>query len=455
MSQRSKIATLYLLAFAVDLANMFIFNAALLTMQLEMQASVTQLAWVGTVYMLGLTVAIPVGSWLAHSFGQRRIFLISLLVVSLAGIGGALAINIEMVLTSRLLQGLGGGLLVPVGQAMAYRAYPREDRAHLTSVVMMVALLVPALSPAISGFAVDHASWRWLFVGVSVIVLGIASLALAWMPGETEEKAQRPFDLVGFLLSTVALFSLPIGLSLFAEGERMLTGALMLGVAVVAAAGYMHFALRSRAPLLDLRLLSNEMLRVGSIIYLCIPGVFTGANIVAALYLQSRIGLTATETGSMMIPWALMSFLAILTTRQVYPVRGPRVLFLTGMVLESAGLLLMAAPVADVSAATLAAFAAMGFGASLCTSAAQTAAFVSVPSARLGEASALWNINRQISFSFGSSVMGSLLGLLMATGLAGSDDAPYRWTFVAAALLTLIPLPLVLRLKAAAVNRAA
>ncbi|MCY1235880.1 drug resistance MFS transporter, drug:H+ antiporter-2 (14 Spanner) (DHA2) family [compost metagenome] len=90
---------------------------------------------------------------------------------------------------------------MPVGQSMAYRAYPPEDRAHLTAVVMTVALLMPALSPAIGGLAADHVSWRWVFVGIAPLAAAIAALALAWAPVDRLAEAKPALDIPGFLLS--------------------------------------------------------------------------------------------------------------------------------------------------------------------------------------------------------------------------------------------------------------
>ncbi|MFS8047748.1 MFS transporter [Rhizobium sp. BR 314] len=447
MSVRSRIATLYLLGFAVDLANMFIFNAALPALQRELDASVAQLAWVGTIYMLGLTVAIPVGSWLARRVGERRVFISSLLVVAAGGIGGGTATGIAALLAWRLVQGLGGGLLVPVGQSMAYRAYPPQDRAHLTAVVMTVALLVPALSPAIGGIAVDHLSWRWVFICIAPLAAAIAALTLVWAPTDRPSESRPALDIAGFLLSAITLFCLPLGLTLISQAGSAPHAAVALAVAIAAGAAYVHHALRSREPLLDLRLLSDPMLRTGSIIYLCVPGVFTGVNLVASLYLQNRLGLTATETGMLMLPWAGASFVAIMSTRRLFASQGPRPLFLAGIVVTSLGVLLLATPFAGLPMVRILSFAAMGFGASLCTSTAQTAAFTSVRTDRMAEASALWNINRQLSFSLGASMLGGLLGLLLAGSDNAGDPAPYRYCFVIAALLIVLPLPFVLRLQ--------
>lgn len=447
LSARARIATLYLLGFAVDLANMFIFNAALPALQRELGASVAELAWVGTIYMLGLTVAIPLGSWLARRIGERRVFVASLLIVAAGGIGGGMASGIVTLLAWRLVQGLGGGLLVPVGQSMAYRAYPPEHRAHLTAVVMTVALLVPALSPAIGGIAADHVSWRWVFIGIAPPAVAIAGLTLVWAPIDRLAGVKPALDIRGFLLSAITLFCLPLGLTLISQRGSAFQAMIILVLAVVAGAAYVRHALRSREPLLDLRLLSDRMLRTGSIIYLCVPGVFTGVNLIASLYFQDRLGLTATQTGMMMLPWAGASFVAIMSTRKLFASRGPRPLFLVGMAVTSASVLLLATPFVAQLPIRIASFIAMGFGASLCTSTAQTAAFTSVHTERMAEASALWNINRQLSFSLGGSVFGGLLGLFLATNGGAGTAIPYRICFVIASILMLLPLPFVLRLR--------
>ena len=193
MTDRSKIAAVYLLGFAIDLANMFVINAAYPTIQRELHASIAQLAWIGNTYVLGLTVVIPLGTWLARRFGERRLLIASLLLFALGSLGVGLSASIGALLAWRLIQGLGGGLLIPVGQTMAYRAYPPDARAHLTSIVMMVALLVPALSPALGGVVVDRVSWRAIFFGMLPLAAVTSMLAFAWLPAE-DRKSTRAFQ---------------------------------------------------------------------------------------------------------------------------------------------------------------------------------------------------------------------------------------------------------------------
>lgn len=447
MSTRSKIAALYLFGFALDVASMFVLNAALPALRRELDATVAQTAWIGTLHVLGLTVAIPLGGWLAQRFGERRVFVASLAVACVGALGAALASSVGTLLALRFLQGLGGGLLVPVGQAMAYRAYPPEDRAGLTTVVMIAGLLVPACSPAIGGAVADLVSWRWIFGGLALISIAAAGLALAWLPHDRiAANAGGRFDRVGFLLGTAFLSCLPLGLTLAGERKALGMAGGLLVVAASSGAAYVRHARRTPDPILRLDLLDAPMLRAGSLIYLCVPGVFTGVNLVASLYLQDELGLSATGTGMLMLPWAVASFLAILTSRRYLPVLGPRPLFLTGMIVTALGTFSLAGPLVQGAGGRLLAFVAMGFGASLCTSTAQTIAFISVATARMGEASTLWSINRQLSFSLGSGVLAGLLSGLLAIS-ATDPSLAFRSCFVVAAALMLLPLPVVLRLR--------
>jgi len=454
MTARSRIAAVYLLGFALDLANMFALNAAYPALQRELHASLAQLAWTSTIYVLGLTAVIPLGAWLARRFGERRVLIASLSLFALGTLGSGASASIGALLGWRLLQGLGGGLLIPVGQTMAYRAYPSHARAHLTSVVMAVALLVPALSPAFGGIVADRCSWRAIFFAMAVPAILACALAAAWLPRDGANPRPAPLDLPGLGLSTTALVALLLGLSFAGQAGEGRVAVATLAFAFAAAVAYVVQARRARAPLLDLSLLAQPQLRIGLIVYLCVPGVFAGANLIAFLYFQNALGLSAARSGALMMPWAAAAFAAIATTRRCFARYGARPLFACGIAVEAFALAALATPLAESEAGRVLAFAAMGFGASLCTSAAQSAAFVDVPAARMGDASALWNLNRQLSFCLGVALLGSALGALLPLYGAAARTA-YQHCFVLAAALTLLPLPWVARLPAVRAGAAA
>ncbi|MCW0134274.1 MFS transporter, partial [Burkholderia pseudomallei] len=168
---------------------------------------------------------------------------------------------------------------MPVGQAMAYRAYPPDARAHLTSVVMMVALLVPALSPALGGIVVDRVSWRAIFGGMLPLAIATCGLALAWLPLDGARARPEPLDWPGFGLSAVALVALLFGLTFAGQLGAGRLAMPTLAAALAAGIRYVIHARRAAAPLLDLGLLAQPLLRVGVGIYLVVPGVFEAVNV--------------------------------------------------------------------------------------------------------------------------------------------------------------------------------
>ena len=383
MTYRSKVAWIFLLGFALDLVNMFVATVAYPDIARELHASLTQLAWISNAYMLGLTVIIPLSVWLAAIMGERTLIAASLLLFAGASLMVGQAGSIETLIGWRALQGLGGGLLIPVGQAMAYRHFPPAERSQLTARVMSVALLVPALSPALGGLIVDSVSWRWIFYANLPLALLTLLLALLWIKPDAPATVRPALDL-GSIFKQV------------------------------------------RSP----------MLRVAMLIYLFIPGVFIGTSLIAILYLRS-LGYDATKTGALMLPWALASALAIYLSKKLFNRCGPKPLLLAGMALQCMGILLLNQP-----ALVILAYALMGLGGSLCSSNAQTLAFLDIPAERMGDASALWNINRQVSFCLGAAALSALLSALDSFAI----------TFTIAAALTLLPLFAVLRLDASRVR---
>ncbi|MCM6772148.1 MFS transporter [Nocardia sp. CDC159] len=436
MRYRTKVALVYLLGFFIDLLNMFIASIAYPDIGATFGAEVRELAWIGNAYLLGLTVVIAPSVWLAARFGERRVLVASLLLFVVASLAAGFAPGLAVLVILRFVQGAAGGMLIPVGQAMTYRQYPAAERAGLTAIVMSVALIVPAVSPTVGGLLVDRLSWRWIFwLNVPPAAIALA-LALWWLRRD-EDRGRPAFDVTGFVLGGAAIAALLVGLSEFGAPEGRITGLVLLGGAMVSGVAFVRWSARARTPMLRLDLLREPMLATSMVVYQCVPGIFTGANVIFVVYLQQELSLSATATGLLMLPWAVASGVAIALTRRVFNRVGPRPLFVVGMLLESAGLALLFTIVAPQRAAVaIVAFALMGLGGSLCSSAAQSAAFVDTPADELSHASALWNINRQASFAIGVALMALVFELVS-----------YRWTFAVAATLTLLPLPLALRLR--------
>ncbi len=269
---------------------------------------------------------------------------------------------------------------------------------------------------------------------------------MRWLPRH-KHAAQR-LDLRGLLLGSAALATLLVALAWLGSpgGGR---GLLLALLACVLGCCYWRDGRARTDALLDLGLLEAPLLRTAMLVYLCVPGAFMGANLVAMLYLQGPLGLSASRAGALMLPWALAAGLAIGLTRRRFNRWGPKSLLLAGMAIQAGGLLWLARSGEGSGFWQLAgAYATMGFGGSLCSSAAQGMALLDVPAARMGHASALWNINRQLAFCLGMAVLGGLLNLLQAR----ADPAAFVHCFLFAAAFTLLPLPWVRRIDSAGVR---
>ena len=383
MAYRTKIAAVYLLSFALDLVNMFAVSIAYPQIGVDLQASVSQLAWIGNAYMLGLTLIILPSVWLAAVVGEKRLLLISLGVFTTATWGVAQATSIETLIGWRLLQGLGGGLLIPVGQAMVYREFRPHERARLTSVILLVALMVPALSPVLGGWVVEATSWRWVFYANLPLALIALILTQCWVRPVTQSARPAPVR-----LATLA------------------------------------------------HLLKSPLLRVAMLTYLCIPGIFIGTQLVSILYVH-QLGYGPAQTGALMLPWALASALGIALSRYRFNRWGPKPLLLAGMSARALGFAGLVRGEDGPLWLPMALYALMGFGGSLCSSTAQNTAFIDVPADHMAPASALWNLNRQLSFLLGPALM---MGLFSALSSITSTSHAFALCFAIGAGMTLVPL---------------
>lgn len=438
MSYRVRVSSVYLLGFFIDLVNMFIANVAYPEIGRRFDAPVSQLAWISSGYILGLTLVIPLSSWLARRMGAKRLFMLSLLIFIVGTCGVVASTSVSQLIVWRWVQGIGGGLLIPIGQTMTYALYKSNERAKLSSVVMLVALLAPALSPAIGGVLVENLSWRWVFLVSLPLAIIAFVLAGFWLKADSPAQSTDPLDLVGLISGCAALTLILLGLTYLGEAGRLDQGALMLLVGVFAMAGYVWNALKKNRPLINLHLLKDPLLQTAMLIYQFIPGVFTGVSLITMLYLQNQLGMHASFVGALMLPWSLASFAAISLTGKKFNLWGPRPLFIIGCLVQAVGIGMLALTGQTMDAIVcVLAFGLMGFGGSLCSSTAQSSAFIQIDDRELADASALWNINRQLSFCLGVTLVSLLFNLIANTGMP--IEQSYHLCFVLAACSAVIP----------------
>ena len=447
MSYRGRVTGIYLLGFFIDLINMFIANVAYPDIAQQLDVSINQLSWISNGYLIGLTVVIPLSSWLAKKWGAKCLFMTSLVIFITGTSGVAIACGITQLVGWRVVQGLGGGLLIPVGQTLTYALYPSHQRAKLSTIVMLVALMAPALSPALGGIVVEQLGWRWVFL-VSLPLAAITLLlALVWLKPDEKSTEAGVLDITGLIMGCSALILLLLGLTQLGEKGHFYRGIILFTLGLGTIGGYVRDSLVKREPLLNLRLIREPTLHTAMLIYQLIPGIFTGVNLITILYLQNQLGMHTSQIGALMFPWAIASFLAITLSGKKFSSIGPQPMFIFGCLIQALGIGLLTQVVhTKAIMLSIAAYSLMGFGGSLCSSTAQSVAFINIKNQDLAEASALWNINRQLSFCSGVTLMSVLLNTLQHISFIKPIEA-YHLCFALAALSAVIPILLSLKMN--------
>ncbi|MBI6547985.1 MFS transporter [Xenorhabdus lircayensis] len=436
MSYRYRIALIFLLGFFIDCINIFMSAIALPDIAKQMSVSESHVAWVANSYILGLTLIIPISSWLAERFGTRQIMTISMLLFSIAALFSGLAEHFYSLILWRFVQGLGGGLLIPVGQALTFGLFKQHERAKISTLVMAVALIAPAISPSLGGAIVDHYSWRWVFLSNIPFSLLASILSLIWL--HNEKIFVRKPDLKGLLLVSLALIFLLVGLSTYADAASKWLPMITLVCGGLFVALYIRHYRGVQDAILDLTVMKNTRMCLSVWIYHAIPGVFTGVNLLNIFYLQQQLGWSAEKTGSLMILYAIGAFGAMLVCGRMYNRLGAYRLFLCGLILHATGIALLATinHTHDLFG-LVTAYLLMGVGGGIGANTAQTTALMDFVGEQLSRASVIWNLNRQMSFSIGMALFTMIFNLLQQKFI---PTYAYHLTFVLAAIFGLLPL---------------
>ena len=444
MLYRTRVLVVYILAVFMTVMDGTMVNVALPTLAEDFDVPSTSIEWVAVGYLLSLAAMIPVAGWLTDRFGSKRVFVVALGVFVAVSLACGAAQSLEQLVTLRVLQGIGGGLLTPVGSAMLFRAYPMEERAKAAIGVLSVVVVAPAVGPVLGGVLVDNASWRWIFfingpMGAAAIVL-----ALLWLREERSDEPGR-FDAAGFVLSTVAVSVLIYTLTIGPE-QGWLSGR-VLGFAVVgvsAAVALVVDELRRAEPMLKLRLLRDRHFRTVNATAPFVYAGFFGWIIVLPLYMQTLRDFSATTSGLVQAPQAVGIFLVSnLLGQRLYRVIGPRRLMLIGTAVHAAftasfALATLTTPVGVIAALSF----GRGTSVGMVFVSIQTAVYATTSLADTGRATSVFNTVRQIAYTGGVAIATTVIAARLAG--VGGDEAPaadrlgaYQWGFLACGLLIL------------------
>ena len=430
-----KVAGVVVLGAIMSILDITVVNVALPVFQTEFAESPDQplpystVAWTVTAYTLALATVIPLTGWAADRFGTKRLYILALVLFTAGSALCATATSIEMLIGFRVLQGLGGGMLMPLGMTIMTRAAGPHRMGRLMAILGVPMLLGPIMGPILGGWLIEHYSWHWIFlinVPIGVIAAVYAFLAL---PKDHTEPSES-LDLLGVALMSPGLALFLYGISSIPEHGTMNDPEVYvtMGIGIVLQLIFVWHSFRPKHPLLDLRLFRNRNLTVSIITMFLFATAFFGGLLLVPTYFQSVRGESTLDAGLLVAPQGLGAMVTM-------PIAGALVdRFPVGRIVPFGLLGIIGGMFAltQITSTTpypqiIAVLFVMGLGMGGTMMPIMTTALKTLRSHEVARGSTLLNITQQVASSVGVAVMSVILtNNLKESDLAGPAMAAYK-----------------------------
>ena len=400
-------------------------NVALPHMQGSLSASVEEMSWVISAFLAANAVVIPATGWLSARFGRRRFFLICTVLFTVSSFLSGIAPNLEFLVAMRILQGLGGGPVIPMAQAIMWEIFPLRQRGTAMAVWGVGIMMAPILGPTVGGYIADNWSWRWIFyINLPIGVLGFVMVSIFLFDSPFAKKP-RGIDALGILLMVVGFGCLQLMLDLGEKEDWFDSGFIfsMFVIAVAALVGFVARELMVKEPILDLNVFNDRNFAVGT---MCIALIGLGMNssmLLVALYTQKMLNYDAWTSGLVLAPGGLGTMIALLISGRLISRMDQRLLLAAGCVLNVVAAVLMTRLTLSLDYWSLAwPRFLQGFAMGFVFPPLQVLALATISLGRLGNATAAYNVIRNV---------GGSVGVALATTLLARRSQGHQATLVA------------------------
>jgi DHA2 family multidrug resistance protein len=295
----------------LEIVDTTIVNVALNDMRGNLGATLSEVSWVITAYAIGNVIIVPMTSWLSKQFGRRNYFAASIIIFTVASFACGQADNIWELVFFRLIQGLGGGALLVTAQTLITESYPPEKRGMAQAIYGLGVIVGPTLGPPLGGYIVDNYSWPYIFyINIPLgVIAALLTLQFVRSPKFGAKKASNEIDYLGIILLAVTVGSLQYVLERGQE-EDWFNDEIIVLLTVTTVFGFFFFIWREltyKNPIVNLRVLKNGNLRVGTILSFILGFGLYGSTFIIPLYTQATLGWTATQSGMLMVPAAIVT----------------------------------------------------------------------------------------------------------------------------------------------------
>lgn len=416
-----KIAGVVVLGAIMSILDVTVVSVALPTFQAEFGANYATVAWTMTGYTLALATVIPLTGWAADRFGTKRLYLLAVALFIVGSLLCGLAWDVGSLITFRVLQGLGGGMLMPLGMTILTRAAGPERIGRIMALLGIPMLLGPIGGPILGGWMIESLSWHWIFL--INLPIGIIGMAVAWkvLPKDSPTPSES-FDFVGMLLMSPGLALFLFGVSSIpdegtAASTRVIVPA-VIGAGLIAA--FVRHAFKPEHPLIDLRLFKNRQLSAAVATLTLFAIAVMGAMLLIPSYFMQIRGESTLQAGLLVAPQAIGATLTMPLAGKLVDRTGPGRIVLTGLAFVTVGMGMLTQVGADTSYFyVLGALFVMGMGMGCSMMPTMTAALQTLRDHMIARGSTLMNIVQQVAMSIGTAIM----SVVLTNQIAGSELA--------------------------------
>lgn len=403
-----KIQTKWLVVISVLLGtftvilNNSMLNPTLPNFMVLFNADAVTVSWILTIYMVATGMTMPLTGYLGDRFGKKRIYLLGLTLFMLGSVGGALSPSLEFIIAFRAMQGMAGGLMMPIAMALIFQAFPKNERGLAVGIYGIAVMIAPAIGPTIGGVVIEFFHWPYLFLfNIPFAILGLLFSYKYLQP--TEQDRTIKFDYIGFILITIGIGSILYALGqastlalLLAPKSMILivVGILFLGV-------FVWYELRQEQPLLNLTIFKIPTYTVSiAITSVCSIGLFSGIFLIPLL-LQHVYELGEIETGLLFLPAALVSGVFMSLGGRMLDKKGPRAVIPIGLLILATFTLMLGFNTMTTSFFTILLLNSLrSAGLGMANMPSTTAGMNAIPDQFVAQGSAMNNIIRQMASSF-------------------------------------------------------
>jgi EmrB/QacA subfamily drug resistance transporter len=406
---------------------------------------ITETDWITNGFLLALAISIPISSWVGNRFGLKKTFIIAVLVYGISSLLCAFSPTLLFMSMMRFLQGLSGGIIIPVGMTMVYSVFDHSEYASITSFIFIPSLIAPTIGPALGGIIIFLFSWHWIFIFVAPICLITAICSILILREQKIENIAR-LDWLGFLLASGALILLLYFLTALSRDGFNIQNCIIILMSMLLTYILFKHEQNTLHPLIDFKYFQNKLFLQANIIQLTFQMCHFGAIFLIGIYLQVGIGMSALASGIVMGMQAFGSMFVSRYSVKLFHQYGPSISIITGFIgiaILSPAILLIHHTNMIVVGAILLFF--RGIFSGLCGAPIQATSIIGFSKNELSDVNMIFNAGRQIAISLGVSLSSLLISygfrvnhIIHSASVTGIGYSGFLYAFMVIPMILLI-----------------